>query len=105
MSQSAPVYSFVADALLSRPDVPQPTNFSDRNESQNVAFLDFQAWNALFSNATTSPSVNPVSETLSVAAEAFAPFACAFPAQAAYARAVIAVNVIPALHMNCPLRN
>jgi hypothetical protein len=52
ISQSAPVYSFVADALSSLLDEPQPTKLSERNVPENFASLDFQASYALFSIAT-----------------------------------------------------
>ena len=80
MSQSVPVYSFVADTLSSLPDAPQPTKFSDRNVSQNAAFLDFQASYALFSNATSVSLVTPATAAFSIVLEEFALFA-AFPKQ------------------------
>src|SRR5580704_10958938 len=78
MSQSAPVYSFVADALSSLDD-PQPTNLSDRNKSQYFASLDFQASYALFSSVTSAALV-------------FASFASALAAQAVKTRAAAAAN-------------
>src|ERR1700688_3111280 len=93
MLQSAPVNSFVADALSSLPDEPQPTNLSERNVSQNFASLDFQASYALFSSVTSATFVGPVGAVRSAVLAAFALFASAFPPQTVKTRAAIAVKM------------
>ena len=89
-----PVYSFVADALSSLPDELQPTNLSERNVSQNFAFLDFQASYALFASVISSATfVGPGrSGSFQVVPSAFALFASTFPPHVAKMKAVAAVK-------------
>src|SRR5437016_4114910 len=79
ISQSVPVYSFVADALSSLPNAPHPTNLSERNVTQNFASLDFQASYALFSSVISATFVGPGEAVLSGVSSAFALFASTFP--------------------------
>src|ERR1700683_3138644 len=106
MAQSAPVNSFVADALSSLPDAPQPTNLAERKVPQNFASLDFQAAYALFSSATSATFVGPPGAVFSAALTTFASFASVFPPQTIKTKAAIAVKVkLLIMAINCCLRH